>query len=110
MSKSNPFKWRHYAPEIILLCVRWYLTYPLSYRQVAEMVNERGMDVHTTVFRWVQEYGPEIDKRCRLYLRLTNDFWRMDKTYIEVKGQPKYLYRAVDSDGNTLDFLLTALA
>ncbi|MBD2309694.1 IS6 family transposase [Chroococcidiopsis sp. FACHB-1243] len=109
MSKFNPFKWRHYEPEIILLCVRWYLSYPLSYRQVAEMVNERGMDVHhTTVFRWVQRYVPEIDKRCRPHLRSTNDSWRVDETYIEVKGQPKYLYRAVNSAGNTLDFLLTA--
>jgi transposase-like protein len=73
------------------------------------MVNERGMDVHhTTVFRWVQRYGPELDKRCRPYLRTTNDSWRVDETYIKVKGKPKYLYRAVDSAGNTLDCLLTA--
>jgi len=73
------------------------------------MVNERGMDVHhTTVFRWVQEYAPEIDKRCRSHLHPTNDSWRVDEIYIEVKGKPKYLYRAVDSAGNTLDFLLTA--
>ncbi len=111
MSKSNEFKWRHYEPEIILLCVRWYLTYPLSYRQVAQMVNERGLDVHhTTVFRWVQQYAPELDKRCRPHLRPTNDSWRVDETYIKVKGKDRYLYRAVDSEGNTLDFLLTALA
>ncbi len=73
------------------------------------MVNERGIDVHhTTVYRWVQDYAPEIDKRCRPYLRLTNDSWRVDETYIKVKGKWKYLYRAVDSDGSTLDFLLTA--
>jgi len=109
MSKFNPFKWRHYEAEIILRCVRWYLSYPLSYRQVAEMVNERGLEVHhTTVFRWVQEYSPEIDKRCRPHLRPTNDSWRVDETYIKIKGKPKYLYRAVDSAGNTLDFLLTA--
>ena len=63
---------------------------------------------HTTVFRWVQEYGPELDKRCRPHLKPTNDSWRVDETYIKVKGKDKYLYRAVDSDGNTLDFLLTA--
>ena len=119
-------KWRHYEPEIILLCVRWYLSYPLSYRQVAEMVNERGLDVHhTTVFRWVQEYSPELDRRCRPQMTPTNDSWRVDETYIKaecrrgklphepfllVKGKDKYLDRAVDSDGNTLDFLLTALA
>jgi len=125
MPKLKEFKWRHYEPEIILLCVRWYLTYPLSYRQVAEMVrrvrscrfalesnspvNERGLDIHyTTVFRWVQRYGPELEKRCRPHLRSTNDSWRVDETYIEVKGEWKYLYRAVDSSGNTLDFLLTA--
>jgi transposase-like protein len=111
MSKSNPFKWRHYEANIILRCVRWYCTYPLSYRQLAEMVNERGMDVHhTTVFRWVQEYGPELDRRCRSHLKLTNGSWRVDETYIKVKGKDRYLYRAVDSQGNTLDFLLTACA
>ena len=109
MSKSNPFKWRHYQAQIILRCVRWYCSYPLSYRQVAEMVNERGREVsYTTIFRWVQEYGPEIEKRCRPHLKLTNDSWRVDETYIEVKGEWKYLYRAVDSKGNTLNFLLTA--
>jgi len=89
--------------------VRWYLSYPLSYRQVTEMVNERGIEVdHTTIYRWVQEYSPEIDKRFRSHLRPTNDSWRVDETYILVKGKQKYLYRAVDSAGNTLDFLLTA--
>jgi transposase-like protein len=73
------------------------------------MVNERGMEVdHTTIYRWVQEYSPEIDKRFRPHLRPTNDSWRVDETYIKVKGKDKYLYRAVDSQGNTLDFLLTA--
>ncbi len=109
MNSSSPFKWRHYQSEVILVCVRWYLSYPLSYRQVVEMVNERGLDIHhTTVFRWVQEYSPEIDKRFRSHLRPTNDSWRVDETYILVKGKQKYLYRAVDSQGNTLDFLLTA--
>lgn len=109
MFKSNPFKWRHYEAEIILRCVRWYLSYPLSYRQVAEMLNERGLDVHhVTVFRWVQEYAPEIDKRCRPHLRPTNDSWRVDETYIRVKGKWKYLYRAVDSAGQTIEFMLSA--
>ena len=85
MNPSSPFKWRHYHSEIILLCVRWYLSYPLSYRQVMEMVNERGLDIHhTSVFRWVQEYSPEIDKRFRSHLRPTNDSWRVDETYILV--------------------------
>ena len=109
MSKANLFKWRHYESEIILLCVRWYLTYPLSYRQVAEMVNERGLDIHhTTIFRWVQQYGSELEKRCRPYLHPTNDSWRVDETYVKIKGKNRYLYRAVDSLGKTLDFLLTA--
>ncbi len=73
------------------------------------MVNERGMEVnHATIFRWVQRYAPELERRCRPHLRPTNDSWRVDETYIEVKGKQKYLYRAVDSDGNTLDFLLSA--
>ena len=73
------------------------------------MMNERGMAVnHTTIFRWVQEYGPEIDQRCRPHLCPTNDSWRVDETYIKVKGKDRYLYCAVDSQGNTLNFLLTA--
>ncbi len=109
MPESSLFKWRHYQPAIILCCVRWYLSYPLSYRQVEELIIERGLPVdHSTVFRWVQHYSPELDKRCRRYLRPTNDSWRVDETYIKIKGQWRYLYRAVDSAGNTLDFLLTA--
>lgn len=73
------------------------------------MVNERGLDKnHTTVFRWVQHYEPEVEKRCRPYLQPTNDSWRVDETYVKVKGKWKYLYRAVDSNGSTLDFLLAA--
>lgn len=70
---------------------------------------ERGLTVdHSTVYRWVQAYAPELDKRCRPYLRPTNDSWRVDETYISVKGEWKYLYRAVDSEGNILDFMLSA--
>ena len=70
---------------------------------------ERGVQVdYSTLSRWVQRYAPELDKRCRPYLKPTNDSWRVDETYIKVKGEDKYLYRAVDSDGNTLNFLLTA--
>jgi transposase-like protein len=111
MSKANLFKWRHYPPDLILRCVRWYCSYPLSYRQLAEIVNEPGLKVnYATIFRWVQQYGPELERRCRPHLRPTNDSWRVDETYVEVKGKQKYLYRAVDSQGKTLDFLLTALA
>jgi transposase-like protein len=109
MNPKHPFKWRHFQSDIILLCVRWYLRYPLSYRNLEEMMLERGLTVdHTTVYRWVQVYGPELDKRCRPHLKPTNDSWRVDETYIKVKGEWKYLYRAVDSFGNTLDFMLSA--
>jgi transposase, IS6 family len=73
------------------------------------MMFERGLSVdHTTLYRWVQHYAPELDKRCRPYLKTTNDSYRVDETYIKVKGEWKYLYRAVDSEGNTIDFLLRA--
>lgn len=117
MNPKHPFKWRPNQSDIILLCVRWYLRYPLSYlryplsyRNLEEMMLERELTVdHSTVYRWVQAYAPELDKRCRSYLRPINDSWRVDETYIEVKGKWKYLYRAVDSEGNTLDFMLSAL-
>jgi transposase, IS6 family len=106
---ENPFKWRHYESEIILLCVRWYLRYALSYRDLEEMMTERGLSVvHTTIYRWVQAYAPEIDKRCRPHLKPTNDSWRVDETYVKVRGKWMFLYRALDSAGKTLDFLLNA--
>jgi transposase-like protein len=109
MNSKHPFKWRHFQSDIILLCVRWYLRYSLSYRNLEEMMLERGLTVdHTTVYRWVQAYAPELDKRARAHLRPTNDSWRVDETYIKVKGEWKYLYRAVDSEGNTLEFMLSA--
>ena len=105
----NSFKWKHYAGEMILLNARWYLKYALSYRNLEEMMAERGVKVdHTTIMRWVHQYSPEIEKKVRRYLRPTNDSWRMDETYIRVKGRWKYLYRAVDSNGNTIDFMLSA--
>jgi transposase, IS6 family len=89
--------------------VRWYLRDTLSYRDVEELLRERGVSVdHTTVYRWVQRYAPELDKRCRPSLRATNDSYRVDETYIKVKKQWHYLYRAVDSTGATLDFMLSA--
>ena len=101
---ENPFKWRHYQSEVILLTVRWYLRYALSYRDIEEMMTERGLSVdHTTIYRWVQECAPELDKRSRPYLKQTNDSWRVDETYVMVKGQWMYLYRALDSTGQTLD-------
>jgi IS6 family transposase len=81
----------------------------LSYRDLEEMMQERGVEVdHSTINRWVLKYAPELDKRIRPHLKLTNDSWRVDETYIKIKGVWKYLYRAVDSQGNTLDFMLSA--
>ena len=109
MNSEQPFKWKHFQGEIILLCVRWYLRYALSYRNLQEIMIERGLSVdHTTIYRWVMIYAPDIEKRSRNYLKPTNDSWRVDETYIKVKGQWKYLYRAVDSNGQTLDLMLSA--
>lgn len=109
MNSKQPFKWKHFQGEIILLCVRWYLRYALSYRNLAEIMLERGLSVdHTTIYRWVMIYAPEIEKRSRKYLKPTNDSWRVDETYLKVKGKWKYLYRAVDSNGNTIEFMFSA--
>lgn len=74
MTDLHPFKWRHFEAEIILLCVRWYLRYALSYRDLKEIMQERGLYVdHTTMYRWVQRYAPELEKRCRPHLKACND-------------------------------------
>ncbi len=100
MTEQHPFKWRHFQSDLILLCVRWYLRYALSYRDLEEMMMERGLQVdHTTIYRWVQTYAPELEKRSRPHLKACNDSWRVDETYIKVKKEWVYLYRAVDSDG-----------
>ena len=103
------FKGRWYEKEIILTSVRWYLAYPLSTRHVEEMMKERGAGAdHSTIHRWVLRYGPELEKRFRRWKKPVGRRWRMDETYVKVKGQWKYLYRAVDATGMTIDFLLTA--
>ncbi len=108
MDQQNPFKWRHVEAEIILLCVRWDLRYSLSSRDLEEMKRERGLWVdHTTIYRCLQSYAPELEKRCRPHLNTANDSWRVDETYVKVKKVWMDLYRAVDSQGNTLDFLLS---
>ncbi|BCL77582.1 IS6 family transposase [Ktedonobacteria bacterium brp13] len=108
MNQQSPFKWRHFQAAIILLCVRWYLRYALSYRDLEEMMLERGLHVdHTTIYRWVQRYTPELEKRSRPHLKAYNDSWKVDETYIKVRKVWMYLYRAVDSQGNTLEFLLS---
>src|SRR5438552_17446507 len=81
------FKWRHFAPEVILCAVRWYLRYYLSYREVEELLVERGLEIdHTTVWRWVQCYAPELEERARPHLKPTNKSWRVDETYVRIKG------------------------
>jgi transposase-like protein len=109
ITATNPFKGRHFPGEVILLCVRWYLRCPLAYEHVAELLAERGVEVDPScIWHWVQAYAPELNKRCRPPLKPTNKSYRTDETYIKVKGEDKYLYRAVDSTGQTIEFLLTA--
>jgi len=88
MDQPPLFKWRHCAGEIIVCGVRWSLRYALSYREVEELMQERGVSVdHTTVFRWVQRYAPDLDKRCRRHLKPMDDSYRVDETYIKIKKQ-----------------------
>src|ERR1700688_2090158 len=107
-SRPAPFRGRHFEAEIILLCVRWYLRFGLSFRNLEEMMAERNLSVdHVTIWRWVQRYAPELSQRCRRELRRTNGSWRVDETYLRVAGKWTYLYRAVDSEGNSIDFFLS---
>jgi len=102
------FKYRHFNREIIILCVRWYVSYKLSYRDLVEMMAERGVELaHTTVLRWVQRFMPEFEKRWMRFARPVGKSWRVDETYILVGGQWRYLYRAVDKRGRTVDFRLS---
>ncbi|MET0621742.1 MAG: IS6 family transposase [Pyrinomonadaceae bacterium] len=106
---KSPFKWRHFEPNVILLCVRWYCRYSLSYRDLEEMMRERGLSLdHTTVFGWVQRYAPEINRRMRPHLRMSGASYRLDETYVKVSKEWKYLYRAVDYAGQTIEFMLGA--
>jgi len=103
------FKGRHFQQEMILQCVRWYLAYSLSYRDIEEIMKERGFKVdHSTIQRWVVHYAPKLESAFQSKKKRVGDRWRLDETYIKVKGQWKYFYRAVDKAGNTIDFLLTA--
>jgi putative transposase len=105
----NAFSRLHYPVDIMAQCVRWYLAYALSLRNLEEMMAERGIVVdHSTLHRWVIRLVPLLDKVFRRHKRTVGRRWRMDETYIKVKDQWKYLYRAVDTTGQTIDFLLTA--
>src|ERR671930_455012 len=102
------FKGAHCPPDIILMGVRWYVAYPLSYRHVEELMEERGVaGAHATIQRWVVKYRPLLEEAFHRRKRSVWVSWRMDETYVEVKGEWRYLYRAVDKHGQTIDFLLT---
>ena len=107
--QDRPFKGRQFSAEVILWAVRWSLMFPISYRDLALMLADRGVAVdHTTIFRWIQACAVELEERIRPHLRTSNGSWRVDETYVKVKGRWTYLYRAVDSQGQTIDFLLSA--
>src|SRR5919198_792159 len=102
------FKGAYFPPEVILMGVRWYVAYPLSTRHVEELMEERGVEVdHSTINRWVIKYSPQLEEAFHRRKRPVWVSWRMDETYVKVKGQWRYLYRAVDKHGQTIDFLLT---
>ena len=107
--QDGVFKGRHFTSEVILWALRWYLAFPISYRDLAAMLSDRGVTVeHTTLFRWVQAYAGEFEQRVRRHLRPCTGSWRGDETTIKVEGTWTYLYRAVDSLGQTIDLLLSA--
>jgi len=106
--RVDRFRGRRFPEEIIVLCVRWYLRYCLSYRDLEEMMAERGVEVdHSTIARWVLHFSPILNDLIRHEMRRPNRSWRVDETYVRVAGRWTYLYRAIDSAGNTIDFLLS---
>ena len=102
------FSGRHYPSFIILQCVRWYVSYALSYRNIEEIMKERGFEIdHATLNRWVLHFAPLLEQRSRKYKRPVHRSWRMDETYIKIKGEWRYLYRAVDKYGKTVEFMVS---
>ena len=109
MSRRSPFKRHRFPPEIILLAVRWYCRYALSYLDVRDMLSERGIKVDgSTIYRWVVKFGSEITKRTFSHRDWRGQAWHVDETYIRVGGKCCYLWRAVDRHGKLIDFRLTA--
>jgi transposase-like protein len=102
------FRKRQFEPAIIVTCVRWYCRFSLSLRDLEELMAERGLAVdHTTIWRWIQRYGPEVHRRLRGQLKPKSSTWHVDETYVRIAGQWRYLFRAVDSQGQTVDFYLS---
>jgi transposase-like protein len=109
MTDARAFRGFRFPAEVILWAVRWYLQFPISYRDLERMLADRGVQVdHVSLFRWVQRFAPELEKRLRRHLRPCRGPWHVDETFVRVGGSWRYLYRAVDGTGQTIDFLLSA--
>lgn len=109
MARESPFKHHRFPRYLILCAVRWYLRFPLSYQDVVDLLAERSVEVdRSTVFRWVQKFGPEVTKRTEKYLRRASVDWHVDETYVRVGGKWRYLWCAIDANGQMADFRLTA--
>ena len=109
MGVEQLFEGRHFDREVIILCVRWYLRFKLSLRDLVEIMAERGLSLaHTTIMRWVWRYAPEFEKRWKRFAQAVGRSWRVDEKYVKIRGEWGYLYRAVDRAGRTVDFRLSA--